>query len=325
MNTFGKSRSSSWGEFIHEGRSSRDEQPEKEAISNIMICLRKGVSRDKTIDGFMKKYFDTKLGPRKPIEYTGPKGCDKKVIEKYEVWKRGGTGGNSLRDQVMDNAAPLGKWPDLFLNVKRPNYVTRALDAAGSATIDAKLNDKDGITIYNIMDEADNYIKLTYTDGDKVSMTIEVKLSDKLLTSTFSTTKQDLALKPLSVKAVIRRLFEKVHELTHGGGTQGGVSQMLDNTRSMVITDSMDVFFQKHILPIVMHKLSGDLGQEVSACGGVVRGDNAIPIAQVHNDIPAFLRGLLLSSQASRDGTYQTAPVIYQTAHSGRYWDAEPS
>ena len=75
-----------------------------------------------------------------------------------------------------------------------------------------------------------------------------------------------------------------------------------------------------------MKKLSGDFGQEVCAVGGLDRGGKVYPITQAHNDIPAFLRGALISSKRDRSllesSGIPQAPVIYQTAHNGRYLDA---
>lgn len=323
MKQFGIDISRSWASMIPTNTNT----PETSSINKIKGFLKKGVSTDSQVDKVMTDYFNT--SGVTIISYQGPPTNPPDILTSYSSWK---TSGVDLCLQVMDNAAPLGKWPDLFggtHGVHRTNYLPRALDAAGSPNIDNSpdkppLNDSKSTTIYNITDRR-NYVRLTYIyDGNNIKMNIEIYLNNQELESNYSCDASHLVTKPFSVKEVIRELFTKVIELS--GTLPTNLTQLLESTSSMGHGSLKDIYYRQHILPIVMHKLSGDMGQEVSACGGIVRSGVFTPITQVHNDIPAFLRGVLLSSKRNRStltssGGPAQAPVIFQTAHSGRYLD----
>ena len=317
MKQFGKDISTSWASLIPK---SDGNDAESVSIKKIKGFLEKGVSTDSQVDRVMTDYFENTSVEIKT--YEGPPTNPKDALTSYTEWKRSG----ELCLEVMDNAAPLGKWSELFADVKRTNYLPRALDAAGSSKIDEEgtINNRDRKTTYNITD-GKNYVRLTYVyDGNNIEMKIEISLDGKILVSEYKCVERDLVNKPFSVKEVIRELFTKVKNLS--GMTTTNLTQLLETTTRMNYNSIKDIFYIQHILPIVMHKLSGDMGQEVCAAGGIVRDGKFTPITQVHNDIPAFLRGVLLSSKRHRDemdlDKPPQAPVIFQTAHSGRYLDS---
>ena len=215
--------------------------------------------------------------------------------------------------------------------VTRPVFLPSALDAAGSSTPNTPLIDEGDELEYHIKDEDndENEIVLRYKGvnnmADRVDMELSIKLDGTTLVSKWSGELSRLASKPFSVKNVVHELFKTIIKLTESLIPKS-VDEMLREINILELsTGGKYEYYYKNLVPVIMQKLSGDFGQEVSACGGIIKGGVAYPITQAHNDIPAFLRGVLLSSMRNRPTELQPqAPVIFQTAHSGRYLDSRP-
>jgi hypothetical protein len=324
----GKDISLAWHGFIKAGISGKMSEP----VNKIMKSLQTGVSTDTKVLDIIKNHKEL----WSQVKEFNDKPLDTGVVNAYTRWKDKG----GLNKEVMDNAAPLGKsnWARLYngppnyseLDIKRNNYIPRALDAAGSSIIESKLSDisPDEYTIYVIKGgpSAINRIMLKYKDtpGDE-SMDLTIEYGQNTLQTSWDTSLGNIKDKPLSVKGVIQKLFQKIKDLTDlGAAGVTDMNDMLSNISKMVIPYSKGDFFRDHILPVIMLKLSGDFGQEVVACGGIYRNGKYNSITQTHNDIPAFLRGLLLSAKSKRGSEVKegvgAAPVIYQTSHNGKYW-----
>ena len=343
VKALGREISISWHSFIY-GKTcdtflkQSNPRPEKEPIESILTCLRNSNSTDKKVDKFMTDYFNASaVGSHAsiPIEFNDRDGSLDPIVSQFNTWltsvNSGDTNASAVRKMVMDNAAPLGKsnWTSLYSTVERPVFLPSALDAAGSSVPETSLSDSDSEIKYRIKDKDNdgNEIILSYSSDDSnADMNLQIKLDDVTISTNWTGAISDLRAKPLSVKSVVKDLFTKLNEL-FPAGPDGSITDAM-NSISIAISSvgGKYPFYYTNLLPVVMKKLSGDFGQEVCAAGGIDRGGKVYPITQAHNDIPAFLRGALISSKRDRSllesSGIPQAPVIYQTAHNGRYLDA---